>query len=139
MHRVLDRLMVSSLSEASDPFFLSLHQVQAILHIGDGGLFPDDIKLYHRPVLRSGTLPADQLRDGIEFLRESLRAGRRVLVVGRTGATVAAAYLMEMGFSPAQAIAMVRADQCPEPDHDYVEEHASELERRSAVQIRHLD
>src|SRR6056297_3792705 len=96
MRPILERLMLSSLSEANDPFFLKQHDVQAIMYFGDGGMFGDEIKLYHRPALPDGTLDDDMLRDGIDFLRESLRAGRRVLAVGGSGATIVTAYLTEM-------------------------------------------
>lgn len=139
MHRVLDRLMLSDLSEANDPYFLEQHDVQAVLHFGDGGMFPDDIKLYHRvPESGSGLTP-QELRDGVEFLRESLRAGRRVLAVGGSGATITAAYLSEMGFSTAQSIQMLQAatGASPGPDTKSLKQHERELRRRSEATLGH--
>lgn len=134
MIRILDRLMVSDLSEANDPFYLKSHQIQAILYFGDGGMFGDDIKLYHRPALADGTLAPDHLRDGIDFLRESLRAGRRVLAVGSTGATIVAAYLAEMGMSTNQALELL-AKGAPRVQASAIQEHGSELERRSSINL----
>lgn len=139
MKPILERLMLSDLSEANDPFFLQQHQIQAILYFGEGGFFGDDTKLYYRPAMPDGSLDHEQLRDGIDFLRESLRAGRRVLAVGPTGATIVAAYLAEMGFSPYQALCMMRQGpgRVPEPDEDSVNEHGEELQRRSSTTLRH--
>lgn len=139
MRRVLDRLMISDLSEASDPFFLRQHEVQAILYFGEGGIFGDDIKLYNRPPLADGTLDNAMLCDGIEFLRESLRAGRRVLAVGPTGATIVAGYLAEMGFSAAQAIELLGTANRSgvRPDADAIDELQAELQRRSQVTLGH--
>lgn len=136
MQKILERLLVCDLSEANDPFFLKLHDVQAILYFGDGGLFGDDIKLYHRP--KSGTgLSEEEIADGVDFLRESLRSGRRVLAVGPTGATIAAAYLMEMGFSNRQALEAVSSDSVPRPDRATIESHAEELTRRAKTTLGH--
>lgn len=136
MHQVLDRLMLSSLSEANDPFFLEHHRVQAILYFGDGGMFSQEYKLYHRAIeTEDGQLAGSQLRDGIEFLRESLRAGRRVLAVGPTGATIVAAYLSEMGFSGAQALKMVSTEGVPKPDPDLLSTHNAELKKRSMTTV----
>jgi len=133
MRRILDRLMFSSLSEANDPFFLSRHDVQAILYFGDGGMFPEDIKLYHRPALEDGSLNPELLRDGVLFLKESLAAGRRVLAVGSTGGTMVAAYLTEMGFSSAQALEMVTEEI--EVDADSIDAHAERLRLRSEIKL----
>ncbi len=137
MRSILERLMLSDLSEANDPFFLYHNDIQAILYFGDGGMFPQEIKLYNRECEDDGSLSAAQLRDGIEFLRESLRAGRRVLAVGPTGATIVSAYLAEMGFSTAQALELVTngRGQAPTPDTDCLEEHAEELQRRSTTTV----
>ncbi len=136
MRVILDRLILSSLSEASDPFFLAHHRVEAILYFGDGGLFPDDLKLYHRE-LESPSLSEPELRDGVLFLRESLRAGRRVVAVGETGATIVVAYLSEMGFGMAQAMQMVNdgSGRTPEADPDQVEAHWCEIERRRNARV----
>ena len=136
MQQILDRLMLSSLSEANDPFFLEHHRVQAILYFGDGGMFSREYKLYHRAIESTdGTLGGTQLRDGIEFLRESLRAGRRVLAVGPTGATIIGAYLSEMGFSSAQALKMISTDGVPKPDPELLDAHAAELKKRSLISV----
>ncbi|CAN5322199.1 hypothetical protein BH09SUM1_BH09SUM1_14110 [soil metagenome] len=135
MQKVLDRLMLSELSEANDPFYLQRNGVQAILYFGKGGMFTDTIKLYNRPTLKDGTLAPEMLRDGIEFLRESLRAGRRVLAVGPTGATIAAAYLAEMGMSSDQALEMLGGERNPQPDVESLFSHASELRRRSEISV----
>jgi len=139
MRVILDRLMLSSLSEANDPFFLRSHEIQAILYYGDGGMFGDDVKLYHRPCMPDGSLDDDMLNDGIDFLRESLRAGRRVLAVGTTGATIVAAYLAEMGFSPAQARQMLGQDDLatPHPDSGLLDAHANQLTKRSNRTVGH--
>jgi hypothetical protein len=139
MHQILDRLILSDLGQANDPFFLHQHDVQAILYFGDGGLFPDDIKLYYRPAQADGTLTVDMLRDGVTFLRESLAAGRRVLAVGPSGATIVAAYLTEMGFSPAQSIQMLAGvhDRGLTPDVSSLSEHAEDLQRRSRLSLGH--
>ncbi|MCB2156507.1 hypothetical protein KQI84_16650 [bacterium] len=136
MQQVLDRLMLSSLSEANDPFFLEHHRVQAILYFGDGGMFSQEYKLYHRPVESGdGHLENNELRDGIEFLHESLRAGRRVLAVGPTGATIVAAYLSEMGFSDAQALQLISTEGVPKPDSEILNAHAKELKKRSTTSV----
>lgn len=137
MRPILERLILSDLSEANDPFFLNHHGVEAILYFGQGGMFPEDIKLYHRNTPKESGLEATQLRDGIEFLRESLRAGRRVLAVGPTGATIVAAYLTEMGFSGAQALQMVSEGrgQAPRPQEQTLDEHAADMERRRSVNL----
>jgi len=138
MRPVLDRLMLSSLSEASDPFFLTQHRVEAIMYFGDGGLFPEDLKLYHRNSNDDGSISPEMLRDGIEFLRESLRAGRRVLAVGDSGATIVIAYLAEMGFSAAQALRMVGTGRdVPEPDAAQISSLQAELDRRRTVTLGH--
>jgi hypothetical protein len=139
MRPILERLMLSDLSEANDPFFLQHHEVQAILYYGDGGMFPDDIKLYNRPAQADGSLAPAQLRDGIDFLRESLRAGRRVLSVGKSGATIVAAYLVEMGFSEAQALQMISESttSVPRPDAEAVRTLGAELRRRSELTLGH--
>jgi len=129
--------MVSDLSEANDPFFLEQHEVQSILYFGDGGMFSDDYKLYNRPALPDGSLSPEMLKDGIVFLRESLHAGRRVLAVGRSGVTIVAAYLTEMGMSHQQAMEMIHQDELPEPDYDRLSEHATELQRRSSTTLGH--
>lgn len=140
MIRILDRLMLSDLSEANDPFYLQRHDIQAIVYFGDGGMFPDDIKLFHKSADGAkGTLTAAQLRDGITFLRESLRSGRRVLAVGRNGATIVASYLTEMGFSPAQARQMFAEEGVPLPDEETVRTYATELQKRAAVTLGHRD
>lgn len=137
MIRVLDRLMLSDLSEANDPFFLQLHKVQAVLYFGDGGMFSDEYYLYHRPTQRDGGLSLEQVQDGVEFIRESMRAGRRVLAVGGTGATIVAAYLMEMGMSSDQALGMIARDRNAKADEETLEEHHAELRRRSGVTVGH--
>ncbi len=134
MEKILDRLMLAELAEAHDPLFLERHAIQAILYFGEGGLFPEDIKLYHRPTV-SGALSDEQLRDGVEFLRESLRAGRRVLVIGPTGATIVAAYLTEVGFSSERALGMVTERRTPRPDLGLLRAHAARLEQRSAASL----
>ncbi len=141
MRPILDRLVLSSLAEANDPFFLKQHGIQAIMYFGEGGMFSDDLKLYHRPANSDGTISPEMLRDGIEFLRESLRAGRRVLAVGASGATILTAYLAEMGFSSAQALQLVgrgHGGMEPEPDRSSVESHAEELERRKSSTLNHM-
>ena len=132
MFRILDRLSLSDLSEANDPFFLKQHKIQAILYFGTGGMFGDDIKLYYRSTQKDGSLSKDQLQDGIDFLRESLRAGRRVLAVGPTGATIVGAYLAEMGFSSPEALKMIRQAQGLRVDEERITQHADELETRGA-------
>lgn len=128
MKRILDRLMICDLSEANDPTFLGIYKVQAILHFGQGGMFPDDIKLYHRDV--RGALSDADLRDGVDFLRESMRNGRRVLAVGASGATIVGTYLTEMGFSAAQASQMVHG-----ADVHAMSAHEETLQRRSGVTL----
>lgn len=138
MRPVLDRLMLSSLSEANDPFFLRQHRVEAVMHFGSGGIFPDDLKLYHRPANSDGSISPEMLRDGIEFLRESLRAGRRVLAVGPSGSTIVTAYLAEMGFSAAQALRMVgTGNDIPGPDVSQIETLEAELDRRRTTTLGH--
>lgn len=136
MRRVLDRLLLSSLSEANDPFFLKTHGVQAILHFGGGGMFGDDIKLYHREAAE-GSLSPEELADGMEFIRESLRAGRRVLAVGGNGATIVAAYLSEMGFGAAQALEMIGGGDGPSADEEQIERLERDLQLRSRATLRH--
>jgi hypothetical protein len=135
MQQILERLIVSDLSEASDPFFLSLHRVQAILYFGEGGMFGEDTKLYHHSIPSSRGVNADEILDGIEFLRESLRFGRRVLAVGTNGATIAAAYLTEMGFSSASALQLFQNGNCPKPDSQAVFMHCAEIDRRSKLTV----
>ncbi len=141
MRPILDRLALSSLAEANDPFFLQQHDIEAIMYFGVGGLFPEDLKLYYRPSNEDGSISPEMLRDGIEFLRESLRAGRRVLAVGSSGATIVTAYLAEMGFSSAQALQLVGRTKGgmmePEPDRGSVETHAEELQRRRSSTLNH--
>jgi len=139
MIRVLDRLALSDLSEASDPFFLQLHKIQAILYFGDGGMFSDEQYLYHRPAQKDGSLSGDQIKDGVEFIRESMRAGRRVLAVGSTGATIVAAYLIEMGMSNDQALDMISREANAKPDVDSLEEINSSLVKRSSITLGHRD
>lgn len=134
MEPILDRLLLASLSDAHDPFALERHAVQSILYFGDGGLFPEEIKLYHRPVGSGEAMSDDQLDDGIEFLRESLRAGRRVLAVGTTGATIAAAYLLETGFNRQQALRLV-AGEGPKPDLDRIQQHETRLRQRATTSL----
>lgn len=136
MEQILDRLLLASLSDAHDPFAIERNEVQSILYFGDGGLFSDDIKLYHRTVSGKGTLTDDELNDGVEFLRESLRAGRRVLAVGATGATIVTAFLMESGFSSREALRIVTAGEAPKPDVARVRQHEALLEQRAAVSLR---
>jgi hypothetical protein len=137
MKRILDRLMLSDLSEASDPFFLDQHEVQAILYFGTGGMFPDDIKLYHHPALSDGSLSPEMLKDGIDFLRESLRTGRRVLAVGASGATIITAYLAEMGMSHSQAVEMLGVHSNIQPDSYLIYSHENELRKRSTITLGH--
>lgn len=136
MQRILDRLYLSSLSEANDPFFLKQHRIQAILYFGSGGMFGDDIKLYYRPANKDGSLGKEHLRDGVDFLRESLRAGRRVLAVGASGATIVGAYLAEMGFSSPEAMRLINQVTGLKADEDRLSEHAQDLEKR-AMQTVH--
>lgn len=135
MQQILDRLLLSTLSEANDHFFLEHNRIQAILYFGEGGMFSEDFKLYYRPAQKSGTLSLDQLEDGIQFLRESLRAGRKVLAVGPTGATIVAAYLTEMGMGTDQAINMVNCKGLPKPDTGLLDKHQVELQRRSKIKV----
>ncbi len=137
MKRILDRLMLSTLSEANDPFFLQTHEVQAIMYFGDGGMFPEDIKLYYRPSLKDGTLDPTMLKDGVLFLQESLRAGRRVLAVGESGSTIVMAYLAEMGMSFDQAAELVGGRNIPKPDASRLNDHMDELNRRSSTTLGH--
>lgn len=137
MEQILDRLLLSDLSEASDPVTLGVHRVQAILYFGDGGFFPEDIKLYHRPVGPGGGISNEQMQDGVEFLRECLRTGRRVLVVGGIGATIIAAYLTETGFSLEQALRLVTGGHSPRPDPARLREHVAELRRRAEQTVPH--
>lgn len=138
MKRILDRLMLSSLSEANDPFYLERHEIQAILYFGKGGMFSEDIKLYHRDALPDGSLSPGMLEDGIEFLRHSLAAGRRVLAVGTSGATIVAAYLAEMGMSHQQSVELIRsAEDVPLPDAHQLQEHESRLIKKSQVTVGH--
>lgn len=136
MHKILDRLMISDLSEASDPFYLERHGIQAILYFGASGFFPAGIKLYHHATLKDGTLSPEMLTDGIDFLRESLRAGRRVLAVGSTGATIVAAYLAEMGMSITQALEII-GTSAARPDTASVTAHDQELKRRALATFQH--
>ena len=133
MKAVLDRLMISDLSEANDPLFLSIHKVQSILYFGDGGMFPEDLKVYYRHTRMTGRLDDAELRDGVDFLRESLRAGRRVLAVGPTGSTLVAAYLAEVGYSATKARLMIGGDGSPKPDQTLLEAHAAGLEARGST------
>jgi hypothetical protein len=135
MMQVLERLLVSSLSEANDQFFLARNEVQAILYFGEGGMFSEEYKLYHRPTGKGGKLSQDQLEDGISFLRESLRAGRKVLAAGPTGVTIVAAYLCEMGMGLDQAVTMVSGRDVPPPDTTMLDRHEVELKRRAAVRV----
>ena len=137
MQRILERLMLSDLSEANDSIYLNQYNIQAILYFGDGGMFPDDLKLYHRPTLKDGSLSPEMLKDGIEFLRESLRAGRRVLAVGDSGATIVAAYLAEMGMSHSQAVDMISRDEMRKPDRQSLEFHENELQKRASTSLHH--
>ncbi|MBI1290978.1 hypothetical protein GC173_07000 [bacterium] len=137
MKKVLERLILSDLSEANDPFYLERNQIQAILYFGDGGMFSEDIKLYYRAALKDGSLSPEMLKDGIDFLRESLRAGRRVLAVGPTGATIVAAYLSEMGMSIQQAMEMVAQSSPVRVDTGRLSEHQQELQRRSSTTLAH--
>ncbi|MEQ8822283.1 MAG: hypothetical protein RLY93_18770 [Sumerlaeia bacterium] len=125
MQKILDRLILSDLAEANNPFFLGQHKIQAIMYFGEGGMFPDDLYLYHRPTVKDGKLEDEELRDGIDFLRESLRAGRRVLAVGPTGATIVAAYLNEIGFSNTEAVTMASGSGIPKPDLTSLANHDS--------------
>jgi len=135
MHAVLERLMVSSLSEASDPLFLEDYEVEAILYYGSGGVFPDNIKLYHRK-LSAKEITESELQDGITFLRESLSKGRRVLAVGQTGATIVTAYLTEMGFSTVQALQMMGTGvNDPKPDTESLESHDNLLRQRASTRV----
>ncbi|HNM47748.1 hypothetical protein IT571_01015 [Candidatus Sumerlaeota bacterium] len=136
MQRILDRLYLSSLSEANDPFFLKQHRIQAILYFGSGGMFGDDIKLYYRPANKDGSLGKEHLRDGVDFLRESLLAGRRVLAVGASGATIVGAYLAEMGFSSPEAMRLINQVTGLKADEGRLSEHAQDLEKR-AMQTLH--
>lgn len=136
MQRILDRLYLSSLSEANDPFFLKQHRIQAILYFGSGGMFGDDIKLYYRPANKDGSLGKEHLRDGVDFLRESLLAGRRVLAVGASGATIVGAYLAEMGFSSPEAMRLINQVAGLKADESRLSEHAQDLEKR-AMQTLH--
>lgn len=138
MEQILDRLLLSDLSEASDPITLGIHRVQAILYFGDGGIFPEDIKLYHRPLGPGGHVSNEQLQDGVEFLRESLRTGRRVLVVGGIGATMIVAYLTETGFSLEQALRLVAGGHSPRPDLHRLRAHSAELLRRAEQTLPHV-
>lgn len=137
MYRVLDRLFLSDLSEANDPIYLNQYDVQAILYFGDGGMFDDEIKLYQRPTLSDGSLSPEMLEDGISFLRESLRAGRRVLAVGKTGATIVAAYLAEMGMSYTQAMEVIQSGEAPKADQSCIDHHRQELEERARKSLHH--
>jgi hypothetical protein len=137
MQRILERLILSDLSEANDPFYLERHGIQAILYYGDGGFFPEDIKLYCKPTLPDGTLSPEMLNDGIEFLRESLRAGRRVLAVGKSGATIVAAYLAEMGMSTQQALELLGQAGQTRVDSERLQQHEAELQRRSSTTLAH--
>lgn len=136
MRVILDRLILSSLAEASDPFFLAHHRVESILYFGEGGMFPEDLKLYYRN-MSGPVLSESELRDGVMFLRESLRAGRRVVDVGETGATIVVAYLAEMGFGMAQALQMINdgSGRTPEADTDVVQLHWMEIERRREARV----
>lgn len=136
MQRILDRLYLSSLSEANDPFFLKQHRIQAILYFGSGGMFGDDIKLYYRLANKDGSLGKEHLRDGVDFLRESLLAGRRVLAVGASGATIVGAYLAEMGFSSPEAMRLINQVAGLKADESRLSEHAQDLEKR-AMQTLH--
>ncbi|MCC6548273.1 hypothetical protein IT570_14010 [Candidatus Sumerlaeota bacterium] len=135
MQKILDRLYLSSLSEANDPFFLKQHRIQAILYFGNGGMFGDDIKLYHRAANKDGSLGKEHLRDGTDFLRESLRAGRRVLAVGPSGATIVGAYLAEMGFSSPEAMRLISQVAGLKADAARLSEHADDLEKRAAQSL----
>ena len=137
MRPVLERLILSDLSEANDPFFLRTHAIDAILYFGQGGMFGDDIKLYNRPTAIDGELSEDELVDGITFLRESLAAGRRVCAVGTTGATIVVAYLTEMGFSSAQALQMVGDLKGAKPDARTVDSHDAILTKRRETTLGH--
>lgn len=136
MQIILDRLMLSTLSEANDPFFLAQNEIEAILYFGEGGMFSDEFKLYSRENSESELTTAD-LQDGITFLKESLSKGRRVLAVGQTGATIVIAYLTEMGFSSAQALQMLRdsGNNSPKPNMNSVREHENLLQQRRNVKI----
>lgn len=136
MQVVLDRLMLSSLSEANDPFFLEQNEIEAILYFGQGGIFNDDIKLYHRSCEKDGHLTDEELRDGIIFLRETLGKGLRVLAVSQTGATILTVYLTEMGFSMAQALQMIgKSANDPQPDMDTLRSHESKMEIRRNIKV----
>lgn len=135
MERILDRILLSDLCEASDPFFLERNAIEAILYFGEGGMFPDDIKLYHRPTGPGGKLDPEQLADGIEFLREILRTGRTVLVIGATGATILTAFLTEMGFKPDRAQRMVTGPGVPKPEAEALAAHRAEMERRRSTMV----
>lgn len=135
MQRILDRLYLSSLSEANDPFFLKQNRIQAILYFGTGGMFGEDTKLYYRTTQKDGSLTKENLKDGIDFLRESLRAGRRVLAVGPSGATIVGAYLAEMGFSSPEAMRLINQAAGLSADKERLAEHATELEKRALQSV----
>lgn len=128
--------MLSTLSEANDPFFLAQNEIEAILYFGEGGMFSDEFKLYTRDN-SDCELTTDDLEDGITFLKESLSKGRRVLAVGPTGATIVIAYLTEMGFSTAQALQMLNesGNSSPKPNLTSVRQHESILEQRRMSKI----
>ncbi len=139
MEPILDRLILGNLSEATDPFLLERHHVDAIIYFGDGGFFPEEIKLYHRPAGPDGSLSADQVNDGVEFLRESLRRGRRVLAVGSTGATLIAAFLAEMGYNPERALRMVTVPRSPRPDAERLRLHTGKMFQRARICVQPIE
>ncbi|MEO8376395.1 MAG: hypothetical protein ABI579_01890, partial [Candidatus Sumerlaeota bacterium] len=77
----------------------------------------------------------EHLRDGADFLRESLRAGRRVLAVGPSGATIVGAYLAEMGFSSPEAMRLINQVAGLKADNEQLSEHAEELEKRGVQSL----
>jgi hypothetical protein len=136
MFVILDRLMLSSLSEANDPFFLEQNEIEAILYFGEGGMFSEEYRLYSRKH-NDRELDSEDLKDGITFLKESLSKGRRVLAVGETGATLIVAYLIEMGFGSAQALQMVRdsSSSAPKPNLNAIRLYEQLLEDRRNSRI----
>ncbi|MGF1572065.1 MAG: hypothetical protein ACFCU1_03260 [Sumerlaeia bacterium] len=136
MQIILDRLMLSTLSEANDPFFLAQNEIEAILYFGEGGMFSDEFKLYTR-ANGDAPLSSEDLADGVSFLKETLSKGLRVLAVGQTGATIIIAYLTEMGFGLSQALQMLKESgvSSPKPNMNVIQAHETLLEQRRTTRV----
>lgn len=145
MDGVADGIAIGGIRVTADRAALNPLGIGAVLQLygpeAQPPRFPADIAALQLFVLDGTPIPADVLRQGVQFIREQRDAGRNILVACGSGrsrsVSFVAAYLHEQGMDLPEALRAIvrsRRDALPHPEllrslveHYGLEVSASEL------------